>query len=185
MTPNYKVFALPIAPNKPDIDKFSTLRLLALKMDPASFGSTYEREIAFTEDQWRARLSTHDRATFIASVVDTTVEEWVGTASILVPSDMTFESLAPLRDAGVGEGSDIYVLVGMWVHPHHRKRGLGKRLVEETFEWIRRREVGIKKRTIALQITDENEAGRVLYSRTGFHPVPEVPSDHEWMLARV
>lgn len=41
-------------------------RLLSLKTSPMSFGSSYEREIAFTDDVWLSRLTNPNAATFVA-----------------------------------------------------------------------------------------------------------------------
>lgn len=82
MSTKYELHALPVPPTKSDVDKFSTLRLLALQTDPASFGSTYDREIAFTYDQWRDHLNSRDKATLIieSSSGD---NEWVATATAI------------------------------------------------------------------------------------------------------
>ncbi|KAF2671613.1 hypothetical protein BT63DRAFT_422156 [Microthyrium microscopicum] len=37
--------------------KLKAIRLEALKTDPDAFGSTYEREVAFTDEQWAERLT--------------------------------------------------------------------------------------------------------------------------------
>ena len=188
MAPTYDIRALPVPPTQSQIKKFSSLRLLCLKTDPEFFGSTYERELAFTEDQWRERLSTHNRATFVASVADSG-QEWVGTLAILVPSEMIFDSLAPLRDIGVGKDGDVYMLVGMWVRPEHRRRGLGKRLVEEACDWIRKHNLKDgevwKDKTVALQVGNNNDGGWALYDKTGFRLLSNVESEDKWMVCRV
>ena len=154
MTTVYKVSALPVTPDPFTIQKFAALRLLALRTDPSSFGSTYEREIAFTEEQWRARLSAKSHITFITSI-DQPYDNgaWVATATILAPSDLTFGALAPLRDVGVG--GDIYVLVGMWTMPEHRRRGVGKALIELAVKWIKMRGKKSEDVWLALQVAVE------------------------------
>jgi len=188
MAPTYDIRALPVLPTKGQITNYTALRLLSLQTDPEFFGSTYERELAFTEDQWRERLSTHNRATFVASIADSN-QDWVGTLTILVPSEMIFDSLAPLRDIGVGKDGDIYMLVGMWVRPEHRRRGLGKRLVEEAFEWIRKHNLKDgevrKDKLVVLQVSNNNGGGWALYDKTGFRLLSDVESEHKWMLCRV
>lgn len=186
MTTAYDIRALPVSPVDSEIRKFAALRLLALKTDPASFGSTYEREIAFTEHQWRERLSTDKRATFIAAVVDPdSDQEWVATTAVLTPSEMTFDALAPLRNIGVGKDGHIYILVGMWVRPEYRRRGLGKRMIEEVFEWVRRDGTVWKDKFVALQVSENNDSGWALYGKMGFELLSEVESEHKWMLAHV
>jgi GNAT superfamily N-acetyltransferase len=167
----YEVRALPGNIEIETLKKFAAIRLLSLQIDPSSFGSTYEREIAFTDDQWRDRLSTPSRATFIASIADSD-QEWVATMTILAPSEITFDVLAPLRGLGIGKDGDIYVLVGMWVRPDHRRKGLGKMLIEEAFEWVRKDNATDsnlrKEKLLALQVTDNNDGGWALYGKMGF-----------------
>lgn len=189
MTTTYKVSALPVPPDNFSVNKFAALRLRALQTDPSSFGSTYEREIAFTEEQWRARLSADSRITLIASIEQPYDNGgWVATASVLAPSDLTFGALAPLRDVGVG--GDIYVLVGMWTMPEHRKRGVGKALVELAMKWIRaraRRSEDGRNKWLALQVTEGNIVAREMYSSMGFRTVPTKDTEgvHEWMIIPV
>ncbi len=64
------------------LEKYVALRLLGLKTDPQSFGSTYEASLLLTEADWRARIDSIDKATFIASNSD---DEWVGTMIIVSP----------------------------------------------------------------------------------------------------
>ncbi|KAF7979234.1 hypothetical protein HWV62_43200 [Athelia sp. TMB] len=189
--PAYYTLRIPRPPSDSQASDFAALRLLALKSDPSSFGSTYEREVAFTPDQWKARLSVSERATFVLSYppsgerVDT--DEWIGTASVLIPSHMTFEALEPLRGAGVGKGGDIYLLVGMWVAQDHRRRGLGKKLVHDAMEWVRDHAdaEGIERAVLALQVSATNEIGRSLYIGMGFEPVPDAKDEHEWLTISV
>lgn len=72
------------------------------------------------------------------------------------------------------ESDKTYAVFAMWVHPEHRGKGIGKRLIKEGFEWVkRRREEGLHdeknaKRTLLLEVHKENEAGVALYRSVGF-----------------
>lgn len=48
------------------MDRYKAFRLLSLKTAPNRFGSTYEREIAFTDDVWYDRLANGQAVTFVA-----------------------------------------------------------------------------------------------------------------------
>jgi hypothetical protein len=48
------------------VERFKSFRLLALKTNPDAFGSSYAREMAFTDDVWYNRLANPKAATFIA-----------------------------------------------------------------------------------------------------------------------
>lgn len=48
------------------MEKYKALRLHALKTDPKAFGSTYEREVAFEDEEWLKRLTNTDAITIVA-----------------------------------------------------------------------------------------------------------------------
>lgn len=52
------------------LDKYKAFRLLALKTAPEAFGSTFARELAFTDDFWYIRLSSPEATTFITTESD-------------------------------------------------------------------------------------------------------------------
>lgn len=208
----YSVFPIkpPISPA--ELTAYKTLRLTSLQIDPHAFGSTYAREVAFTEDVWQERLDSLLKQTVIASVSshergnDNGDEpaldagetgEWVGTATIIGPSGVLPSVLAPFRDAGVGANWEIYALYAMWVHPAHRGKGVGTRLVKACLEWARTNvdttvsgageNDGDVEKVVVLLVYDNNVAGRALYSRAGFTELEGVSAreGERWMLARV
>ncbi|KAH9885668.1 hypothetical protein F4778DRAFT_760060 [Xylariomycetidae sp. FL2044] len=48
------------------LDRYKPFRLHALQTDPDAFGSTYARELAFTDETWLARLRNPSVQTFLA-----------------------------------------------------------------------------------------------------------------------
>lgn len=48
------------------VERYKEFRLLSLKTSPQSFGSTLERELAFTDEIWYNRLANPQAVTFIA-----------------------------------------------------------------------------------------------------------------------
>ncbi|KAG2749268.1 hypothetical protein P692DRAFT_20732268 [Suillus brevipes Sb2] len=100
-----------------DVEKYKALRLTSLKVDPASFSSTYEREITFTPEIWAQRLALHFKHTFIASVKDegSIGKTWVGMISVLGPSELIPATLEQFERAGVGGDWDMCFVVGLWV----------------------------------------------------------------------
>ncbi|KAJ7221045.1 acyl-CoA N-acyltransferase [Mycena haematopus] len=156
----YEVFRIPVPPAEQDVIKYSQLRLLGLKTNQEAFGSTFEGESKNTYEQWKTRIDNKERFTIIARSVSDNVagEEWVGTASILTP--------------GVWANSTLttYAIVGMWVHPEHRRKGIAKKLLEFGIEWVRRRAEGISDegRRLTLEVHRPNQGAKALYDKLGF-----------------
>jgi len=48
------------------VDRYKEFRLLSLKVAPEAFGSTLERELAFTDETWHSRLANPQAVTFLA-----------------------------------------------------------------------------------------------------------------------
>ena len=67
-------------------------------------------------------------------------EEWLGTASILHPSYILPSNLpilpSDLISKGVVPHEDVYLLVGMWVRPEWRRRGVGRDLVRRALRHV-------------------------------------------------
>lgn len=120
------------------------LRLAALADTPSAFGSRLADAELFNEADWRARLSGQTR---LAASLD---GRFVGTA-------------------GYAAGREPYpaasaVLVGMWVAPDFRGRGVADRLVEAVTAASRREGFA----SIWLSVTHGNEVAARLYERHGF-----------------
>jgi GNAT superfamily N-acetyltransferase len=115
-------------------------RLRALLDSPTAFGSTYERELAFTADQWRDRLASES-----ASVLGTVDGEVVAMGGGFVPGDGWCH------------------LFGMWVEPAWRRHGLSRRVLDVLIAWASERRL-----PVSLDVTVGNDAARAAYERTGF-----------------
>ena len=155
-----------------DWERARDARLAALAGAPYAFASTLERECALTEDIWRERAgSGRTFGAFDGPVI-------VGLATGLPPDDQT----AGGRDAGRPSWS----LVGMWVAPAWRGRGVADSLVRAVSE--RAREAGAG--AVTLWVTDVNGRARAFYGRLGFAPTgrrqlvrPDEPGHGEEQLA--
>ena len=120
------------------------LRLEALTEAPDAFGSTYERELARTVDDWRRWLSPG--ATFI-------LEDGQGARGLV----------ACARDA---TAPTIVDLMAMWVHPVVRGSGAADALVAEVIAWAR----ADGAQLVRLQVVQENVRAQRVYTRHGFQP---------------
>lgn len=120
------------------------LRLAALAESPSAFGSRLADAEVFEEAAWRSRLAGLTR--FAAMIAFRPVGT-VGYARAQLPY--------PVGCA---------VLVGMWVAPDARGRGVADRLVEAVIAACRSDGYG----AVWLSVTHGNEVAARLYERHGF-----------------
>ena len=123
-----------------DWEVFREVRLAALLDAPNAFSSSYKREVAADEDNWRKRLG--DRAQFVAEL-DGKV---VGTAG------------------GIASDVTSAALISMWVAPRARGQGAAQGLVHQVLDWAKREGF----HAVCLWVTDGNAAAETLYARCGF-----------------
>jgi GNAT superfamily N-acetyltransferase len=135
-------------------------RLRALADAPMAFGSTLAREEAFTDDVWSQRAergaSGADNVTFVAEQGG----RWLGIATGLasdpdVPDDVPDDP----RPA----------LVGMFVLPEARGRGVGTALVNAVVDWARQR----RATALCLWVTATNDPAIALYEKCRFRRTGE------------
>ena len=123
-----------------DLELWKDVRLRSLAESPDAFGSTLAREQAFTDADWRERLSP--------------------------PSVLVLADGAPI---GLGGGFEIepgtMIVVAMWLDPAWRGRGLSRRVLDLVVAWARERGMRVQ-----LDVTRGNEAARAAYLAYGFEP---------------
>lgn len=120
------------------------IRLRALREDAFAFGSSLEREERFKEKHWRMRVRTVP--TWLAASEDGTVH---GLVSMLQEP---------------GSPTDDRHIVGLWVAPESRRRGVAWALVDA----VRQAAIKDGARTVSLWLVDGNHAAGDLYVRAGF-----------------
>jgi len=141
------------------------VRLAALQDAPHAFGSSYLREVNFTQDDWLSRIARG--ANFLA---------YTGEAAA-----------APAGIVGAFEPQPGRAeLVSMWVHPQARGQGTGRALVETVLQWARAE----GHHHVHLWVTETNDPARRLYAHCGFaatgerKPLPSHPHYAEIAMAR-
>ena len=117
----------------------------SLTLEPTAFGSTFEREAAFSDDDWRERLAP-DASPHFVTMDDT------GT-----PTGMVVGALDP-------ENHDMAHLFAMWVDPHARGSGTADALVAEVVRWAAAQ--GCTE--LQLRVTEGNDRAERMYRRNGF-----------------
>jgi ribosomal protein S18 acetylase RimI-like enzyme len=127
---------------------YRDLRLRALADSPDAFGSTFARESARSDDEWRERLATGARS----------------------PTDLPLVAVVDDALAGLAWGRlderqpDIAHLFQVWVAPEFRGRGVGRLLVDAVIAWART----VGARALRLGVTCGDTAAVRLYRRAGF-----------------
>ena len=130
------------------------MRLRALAESPHAFTSTYERESTFDEAMWRQRATTC--LWFVA--VD-------GGRSVGVAGGMH----GPPGDPATRE------LIGMWVTPTHRGRGLARRLLNAVREWAAADGADV----LSLGVRQGNPGARSAYLAMGLHPTGRIEPERD------
>ena len=195
------MYEIPKPASEEDVTKYTEIRLSTLSTNPEAFGSTYAGESAFMPDQWVARVNTSGRKIFIAIDKD----KWIGALSVLYPEMLLVgpkpTPYPPEISAAEEKGDlDVLMIVGMWVRPGYRKRGVAQMLVQHTLEAVRRNDINqpdaeaepvgkptARTRAILLRVHNENGAARSLYEKNGFRYKKDaygeetVSSDQSWM----
>ena len=115
------------------------IRLAGLAEAPEMFGSTYARELAFDEEEWRTRAARP--ATYIAS-----------------------RDGVDIGTAGVFELDSGWWVMGMWVAPEARGSGVVEALVEACEATVR--EAGAQQ--VNLGVMGDNPRGIAAYERLGY-----------------
>jgi GNAT superfamily N-acetyltransferase len=121
------------------------IRLQALQEAPHAFGSTYEREATYSDEDWLALI---DRgAWFIAWEA----HEPTGLVAGVAPQD------GP---------EDQRLLISLWVRADQRGRGTSMALVGAVAEWATRSGATV----LTLWVTEGNDRAWRFYENAGFLP---------------
>lgn len=118
------------------------LRLEALTLEPYAFGSTLDRELARTAEDWRRWISS-------------------GVVFLLEDERGAHGLVAGAHDAG---DAAVVRLMAMWVHPDARSSGGADALVSAVVAWAQSE----RARVVRLQVVDDNRRARRCYERNGF-----------------
>jgi ribosomal protein S18 acetylase RimI-like enzyme len=148
---------------------FKAVRLRALKEDPHAFGSTYAKESQLPDSDWMRRVARWNGKT--------------GIGFLAMDDSVACGMAGSLLDENAGRSA---VLISMWTAPTHRKRGVGRLLVNEVISWAR----GRKARVLRLMVVGNNDSAIRFYERLGFtrtgrtQPYPNDPALIEYEMSR-
>jgi GNAT superfamily N-acetyltransferase len=122
-------------------DRWRRIRLAALAEAPYAFGTTHAEASLWPDERWTAQVI--EFATFVA--------------------------IEGGEDVGVARGaahlrSDVRELIGMWVAPAARRRGIAAQLIERVADWA----ATDGATTLVLDVVATNAPAIALYEREGF-----------------
>lgn len=171
------------------IAKQKALRLQSLLTSPESFSSTYERESAFDDSVWEARLRNPSAYTHTAvsrlregSLADDVLYsqdelkmllecEWAGSAVLVGPATM---------DSQEEHGSVcVFDIFGLFVLPGARGTGLGSALMDACIEHARRLAGALEVEKVKVRVSVACGNAKVMrfYQRLGFVEKEEAGGD--------
>ncbi len=131
------------------------MRLASLADSPGAFWATLADESRFDRERWDRFVRA--AAWFVATTGD---GERIGIAGALTPPETPAEP----------------ELIGMWVAPDARGRGVGARVVDAVCTWASRQAAP----GIGLWVVDGNDPARGVYLRAGFTETGErAPIPHD------
>jgi GNAT superfamily N-acetyltransferase len=144
-----------------DTDLYKETRLRALEDTPSAFGSTYAREVQFTDAMWNERI---DRMASDHAIGYLAMEDSQACGLVLAfPSK---------------EDAALIKVISMWVAPTHRRHGVGTLLIDGIKRWAEARSA----RELRLMVTSNNQSALDFYLRNGFsltgntEPYPNDPA---------
>lgn len=147
------------------------LRLAALQdpVAPVAFLETYEQGLERSDDFWRERADGGSEAgaggvrQFVAEAPD---GSWAGTVSVLIER--------PEDEVRFGEAPAVHQahVVGVFVRPEARGRGLAEELFRAGMDWAWSLGEPLIER-VRLYVHEDNPRAAALYRRIGFVPTGE------------
>ncbi|RVU85957.1 GNAT family N-acetyltransferase [Leucothrix sargassi] len=129
-------------------EAYRDIRLASLQDAPEAYCSTYEREAAFTENEWKARLLPMGDTLHILPIMAKYKDLNAGVASIVI-------------DKKTPNKATIYQ---MWVSPDCRGQGVGQALMRYMISWAKEQQLT----QLELAVTTTNLAAISLYKSIGF-----------------
>ena len=140
---------------KKDWETYKSLRLRSLKDAPGSFGSTFKREIEFTEE-WKSRINPNRKSIKVLPLVVKLNDKPVGLTSGVVHQP---------------ESNTAHVYQ-MWGLNECRGNGIRRLLRQEIEKWAQ----SMNMKTLSLGVTISNKEAFYLYTSLGL--TPSAPQSH-------
>ncbi|KIY70512.1 hypothetical protein CYLTODRAFT_408861 [Cylindrobasidium torrendii FP15055 ss-10] len=128
---DYTIFPILQPASDDHLAKWVDLRLQGLKLDPASFSTRYEDAMKKTREEHLSRLNDPLIRTLAVETADGT---WVATAAVGIFNDQSF---GWVPEKLWEDGKKGFLLLGLWVHPGHRRKGLATGIIQAATDFAR------------------------------------------------
>ncbi|KAI1214057.1 uncharacterized protein F4807DRAFT_455698 [Annulohypoxylon truncatum] len=163
------------------LNQYKPFRLAALRRDPDAFGSTYDREINFTNDDWLSRIKNPLVKTFVAvrphdgRVLSAT--SLIGPLPNPDPSSNPLQASAEMRNGGDqhhkhgnAQVSPLsFQISGVYTTPEARGQGFAKELIKTASEQAINSAKGQDRQlSLSVVVYASNSAAIRLYKSCGF-----------------
>ncbi|KAI8957464.1 hypothetical protein F5Y11DRAFT_360822 [Daldinia sp. FL1419] len=175
------------------LDHYKPFRLAALEQDPDAFGSAYDGEARFDDNDWLSRIRNPLVKTFVAVHLH---DRKVLSATSLIgpmpnpdsnPASNPFQASSEMRDASDhhqnhqnhGEASSVsFQITGVYTLPEARHQGLAKILAETAIQEavVYAKQHG-KRLQLSLVVYTSNGAAISFYENCGFVADAEGPRE--------
>ncbi|WP_435744897.1 N-acetyltransferase family protein [Microbacterium sp. PMB16] len=141
-------------------ERVRDLRLDAVRdpLAPIAFLHSYEEEAAHPDGFWQDRAANAASGDAVAQFVAEVDGEWIGTVTVIRWN--AGETDHHGRDVSTPRGD----VVGVFLRPEHRGRGVVDALIGAAAEWAR----SLGDESLTLDVHAENARAQAAYRRAGF-----------------
>ncbi|TVY28103.1 hypothetical protein LHYA1_G002739 [Lachnellula hyalina] len=160
------------------VERYKEFRLLSLKVAPEAFGSTLERELAFTDETWYNRLANPKAVTFLALQRG----RIVGSLTTIGPLPFSPDESSAISNPWDSLDGELpahlkeshWRVNGMFTLPEVRRQGVAKALMEKVVNFGSE-EASRTGRTFAgsIVVDADNPAAKTLYESAGYVVIKE------------
>jgi len=162
------------------VERYKEFRLLSLKVAPEAFGSTLERELAFTDETWYSRLANPQAVTFLALQRDRVVGSLTTVGPLPFIPDESPAYSDPWQSLDGQLPDDLkqshWRVNGMFTLPEVRRQGVAKALMEKVIDFGSAEASRTGREFAASIVVDaDNPAAKTLYERSGYVALREEP----------
>ncbi|KAK3695196.1 hypothetical protein B0T22DRAFT_370525, partial [Podospora appendiculata] len=173
--------------------RYRPFRLRALESDPSSFSSTYAREAAFDDDNWRRRILNPLATTLVAVAIapsdgrDSRKEDGEEEEGQPILSSATLIGPIPPPPGHATTTPEPlhWEVNAVWTAPEARRNGLAQRVLEATAAHARAQATE-KQRGCLLSVTvaRDNPGALSLYAKCGYEVMSVQEQEAKIQLAR-